>query len=339
MRYFAGGNTAEGFQSCFGDILPTRAQRRMFYIKGGPGVGKSSLMKQVGSALEAKGEKVEYFYCSSDPDSLDGVAAPALGVGMMDGTAPHVYDPVIPGGRDTLVSLGDYLDEKKLQQNRSELIRLTCEIGNLFRRAYAYLGAASRVLAATGESEQAPQAVARLCGELTERYLPLRGGRGKKRELYISAYTPKGFMSFISDLPREKCVSLTTEFGQNGDAPLRALMESSLSRGLDIIALRDPLLPDVLAHLYLPDFGILFTTDTIEDAAETIALAELYPPTTRSERERSFDRNAYELMLLRAVEQIKTAKTLHDELETYYVSAMDFLRWQQKLDSLLQELS
>ena len=38
---------------------------------------------------------MEYF-CSSDPESLDGVAIPEKGAALMDGTAPHVYDPVLP---------------------------------------------------------------------------------------------------------------------------------------------------------------------------------------------------------------------------------------------------
>ena len=49
IHYFPGGNTAEGFCSHFGDILPAPMQRRMFYLKGGPGVGKSTLMRRVGA--------------------------------------------------------------------------------------------------------------------------------------------------------------------------------------------------------------------------------------------------------------------------------------------------
>ena len=121
MRYFAGGNTSQGFCTRFDHILPKEQQKRMCYIKGGPGVGKSSLMKAVGKAAESAGLRVEYFYCSSDPESLDGVAIPEKGAALMDGTAPHVYDPVLPGARDTLVSLGDFLDEKSLRASLEEL--------------------------------------------------------------------------------------------------------------------------------------------------------------------------------------------------------------------------
>ena len=95
IHFFAGSNTARGFYSCFENILPADMRRRMFFIKGGPGVGKSTLMRRVGAYAEEKGLKAIYFHCSSDPDSLDGVCLPERGIGLMDATAPHVYDPVI----------------------------------------------------------------------------------------------------------------------------------------------------------------------------------------------------------------------------------------------------
>ena len=49
IRYFAGGNTARGFCSLFDSSL--EGLNRIFILKGGPGTGKSSLMKDVGKRL------------------------------------------------------------------------------------------------------------------------------------------------------------------------------------------------------------------------------------------------------------------------------------------------
>ena len=136
FHFLAGGNTAQGFYSCFDAILPSDRQKRMYYIKGGPGVGKSTLMKRFAEAAGKKGLETEYFHCSSDPDSLDGVSLPALGVGLMDGTAPHSFDPVIPGARDTLISLGDYLDEKALLPHVREIESVQKQISARFQRCY-----------------------------------------------------------------------------------------------------------------------------------------------------------------------------------------------------------
>ena len=74
MYLFPGGNTPRRFVNHFDDILPFERARRVYFIKGGSGVGKSTFMRAVGQHCAQAGYKVEYFNCSSDPQSLDGVA-------------------------------------------------------------------------------------------------------------------------------------------------------------------------------------------------------------------------------------------------------------------------
>ncbi len=100
---FPGGNTSVGFYSYYDYILPQDRAKRIFVIKGGPGVGKSTFMKQIGNELVEKGYDAEFMHCSSDPDSLDGIVIPALEVAFIDGTAPHVVDPKNPGAVDETI--------------------------------------------------------------------------------------------------------------------------------------------------------------------------------------------------------------------------------------------
>lgn len=88
-KVFPGGNTANGFYSYYDQIIGTDATR-IFVIKGGPGVGKSSFMKKIGYEMVDKGYDVEFHQCSSDNGSLDGVVIPALKIAFLDGTAPQV---------------------------------------------------------------------------------------------------------------------------------------------------------------------------------------------------------------------------------------------------------
>ncbi len=88
-RVFPGGNTAKGFYSYYDNIIGKEANR-LFIIKGGPGVGKSSFMKKIGYEMIERGYDVEFHQCSSDNGSLDGIVVPDLKVAMIDGTAPQV---------------------------------------------------------------------------------------------------------------------------------------------------------------------------------------------------------------------------------------------------------
>ena len=71
--YFAAANTRGGFVSFFDKIFSEDECGRTYILKGGPGVGKSTFMKKLAKLSEDKGYTCEYFYCSSDPSSLDGI--------------------------------------------------------------------------------------------------------------------------------------------------------------------------------------------------------------------------------------------------------------------------
>ncbi len=338
-HYFAGGNTAIGFFSCFEDILPRPDRKRVFYIKGGPGVGKSTFMRRIGEAAERAGLDVEYFHCSSDPDSLDGIAIPCRGVAMMDGTAPHVYDPVIPGACDTLLSLGDFLDEKALRPNAQEIARIQTDISSRFSRCYRYLAAAEQVFRAAQPGIQSHKKALKLAQEWAKT-LPLRGGTGTIRRLFASAYTPKGFIDALKDMGRERRILLDCPFGLDATLLMNLVAESASSRGLHVVELLNPLSPAAIDHVIIPTHGIAFCTGrrAPNDVGEWIEAERAFDLSETSAKEESFDRNAYELLLQRASEQLCRAKELHDELERFYVGNMDFLKWQSLLDRILDEL-
>lgn len=88
-HFFLGANSGHGFQNLFHEFCAPENYRDLLVLKGGPGVGKSTMMRRIGQAMEDCGEQVEYLYCSGDPKSLDGVHIPRIRVAVVDGTAPQ----------------------------------------------------------------------------------------------------------------------------------------------------------------------------------------------------------------------------------------------------------
>lgn len=87
-RFFPGGNTSSGFYSYHDNIIDL--DRNMLYIlKGMPGGGKSSLMREIGENAAKEGYNVEFHHCPSDPNSIDGIVIKELKIALVDGTAPH----------------------------------------------------------------------------------------------------------------------------------------------------------------------------------------------------------------------------------------------------------
>ena len=60
------------------------------------GTGKSTLLKKIAKEF-CEIDDVCIYYCSSDPNSLDAVILKKAKVIIVDGTAPHTFDPVYPG--------------------------------------------------------------------------------------------------------------------------------------------------------------------------------------------------------------------------------------------------
>src|SRR5690625_6166983 len=99
---FTGGNSSQGFYSLHDNIIGEN--RKMLYIvKGMPGGGKSSLMREIGERMEEKGYDLEYHFCPSDPSSIDALLLDKLNIGLADVTTPHGIDPVYTGLKETIV--------------------------------------------------------------------------------------------------------------------------------------------------------------------------------------------------------------------------------------------
>lgn len=96
-NFFAGANGGDGFQNLFHRIVELEDTYDFMVLKGGPGVGKNTFMKEIGRVMEQAGTPVEYLWCSGDPDSLDGVVLPELRCAVADGTSPHGS---VPKGRN-----------------------------------------------------------------------------------------------------------------------------------------------------------------------------------------------------------------------------------------------
>ena len=106
--FFLGANAPGGFVSAFGKAYDPMDGWRVYIIKGGPGTGKSTLMKKAAALLAEKDDSVFLSPCTGDPWSLDAVTAENQKVMLLDGTAPHVVEPQYPGVCESLIDLGSW---------------------------------------------------------------------------------------------------------------------------------------------------------------------------------------------------------------------------------------
>ncbi|EAX47207.1 ATPase [Thermosinus carboxydivorans Nor1] len=351
---FPGGNTPYGFFSYYDYIISSGDAARIFVIKGGPGVGKSTFMRKMGDVMTNRGYDVEFHHCSSDNNSLDGVVIPALRVAFIDGTAPHVVDPKHPGGVDEILHLGDFWDEAKMVANKQAILNCTSEISKLFQRAYRVLRAAKSLYddwEAVNTDALNPVVANQKAAELiNEIFGGISGiGAGKVRKLFASAITPEGPVNYLDSVvgAMNTRYIVTGEPGTGKATLLQKVVDTAVAKGLDVEAYYCPLAPQKVEHVLIPALNVGITTVCgphaykPSDARKTINMNECLKPQFVAKRaaEKAFAQETYQTLFAKAVAYINQAKKLHDTLETYYVPNMDFAGvqklWEKTRDRVL----
>lgn len=348
---FPGGNTSLGFYSYYSNILPQDKATRIFILKGGPGVGKSTFMKKIGNEMLDRGYDVEYMHCSSDNNSLDGVVIPSIGVALVDGTAPHVVDPKNPGAVDEIIHLGDYWNEVGIRENREDVMKDNKTIGSLFTRAYRYLRAAAAVYEDTENIYGATLDRGRINGIAHELIDGLLGERkvseieGRQRCLFASAITPAGLQNYLDTVLTGRVIELSGNPGTGADIILEKVKEAAVDKGLSVECFYCALKPGKLEHLVIPEVEASITTRNKYHSIgnipyRTINLDEYTDEETISKCSDMlrYNEDIFESLISRAVSTIKNAKEIHDRLESYYIPNMDFEAIQRRWESTMAKI-
>lgn len=364
-RVFPGGNTSRGFYSYYDYILRQEDANRIFIIKGGPGVGKSTFMKKIAAEVIKKGYDIELMHCSSDPGSLDAIVIPKASVALVDGTAPHIVDPKTPGAVDEIINLADYWNEEGIKSNRLKILNTNKEIRNLFTRAYSYIRAAfeiykdSELIYFHAMDHQKVNMIAeniianlfrnhsegesdRNLAEYKAHAIRFNEGiadeQGKWRKLFASAITPQGLVNYLHTvLVTEKVYKIKGLQGTGIERLLDKIATAAVENGYDVECYYCALEPEKLEHVVIPGKNVSFTTvntyhNSDVEAYEEIDLNEYIDLSLldTNEHDIEFNEAQFDHLMGRAIETLKKAKSGHDDLEQYYIPYMDFDSVQKK---------
>lgn len=323
-NFFIGSNTAEGFVSYTEEIFG--GLKKVHIIKGGPGTGKSTLMKRIALAAEDRGYTVERYYCSSDSESLDGIVIPVLAVGFADGTSPHVMEAKYPGVKESLLDLGALWNTEMLEPEGKVIRSLTEEKSSHFASVYRSLALVSALrseyragLGRCFDEKKADAAVGRLIKRLG------KGAGFSMSSRQISALGMNGRTVFnsYSELADERWLISDTR-GLASDL-LRLLVTHARGAGLAVWASRDPL--GGLDALYFPERGLAVTTAGDAETAAKIINTERFIIKERLSVERGRLRFLAKLereLMARVEDTFAAIRRAHFSLEQIYSRAMDF---------------
>ncbi|MBE6024578.1 MAG: hypothetical protein E7231_15595 [Cellulosilyticum sp.] len=352
-HYFACANTSKGFQNFFPSNLKNLT--KIYILKGGPGTGKSSLMKKVGNAMTSKDIPVEYIHCSSDPDSLDGIIIRSLSTAIVDGTSPHVIEPTAPGAIEEYINLGIGWDVDALAQNCKEILFLESEISSCYPKAYDCF---ARALKIHDEWEKIyiDHMDFKKANQFTEQVIHtlLTDTHFNKPSTVMHRFfggsTPKGAFDFVEDLTStiQSRYFIKGRPGSGKSTMLKKILATAQTKGIDVEVYHCGFDPDSLDMLIMPELDVCIFDSTAPHeyfpSHSNDKILDMYqelitPHTDENYHEELLDiAKRYKSCITEGTSHLAYAKYLHDELEKYYISATDFTIINDMTTALLTKL-
>ncbi|MBO7318883.1 MAG: hypothetical protein J6V06_02530 [Clostridia bacterium] len=345
---FLGANTPQGFVSFFDELYNPYDNCSAYIIKGGPGTGKSTLMKAIYAECEKRGIATEKIYCSSDPDSLDGLIVPDMAVSIADGTSPHIIEPKFPGACENIINTGNFWDKDKLRQRADEIRSLSLENSLHHRRSAKYLAAAGHIaeenLRLTAKYTDKDK-VENFAFRFAQRELPKKKhcAPGKKSKRFISAVTPKGKIFLDKDIRENsyRVIGIEDEFSAVSGSILERIGETAVRNGYDVIFCHCPMKPKMQCeHIIIPEKNLALMTirsdHNISIEFDRIIHTKrfFYDGINEHSAYLRFNRKLIRELTEESISALKDAKAIHDKLEKIYVDAMDFSALEKHCQSI-----
>ncbi len=343
QEFFLGGTSPSGFCSKFIE----RIKEKEFYtyvLKGGPGTGKSTLMKKI--ADEFSESPLTLYYCSSDIRSLDAVVIEDKKIIIVDGTAPHVFEALYPGASQEVINLGEHWDGKKLRVNSESIHKLFDENQKLHARVKSYVKAFSALnddICTIGDDalnrEKLDAYISRLCRKVISGKTSDKKGKIKYNQL--SAFTTDGYITKALSGYYSIYV-LKDDLFSGSDYFLHRISESISDHGYDVTVSECTMhgFP-MYEHAFCEDAKIAFMSENFFNRTGHASAAEInfkrfYDKDIISSKKSrlAFDKKASLELADEASDILSTALRVHDELEKYYIDAINF----DELESLSENL-
>ena len=330
-HFFLGANTARGFYSLYSELADPEAGDRVWYIKGGPGNGKSTFMRRVADAAAAAGRTVERFPCSGDPDSLDAVYIREEQTAYVDATSPHVQEPSLPGAGGRYLDLSVFY-KPGLEKERQSIRRCFRQYREQYARCYDLLRAAElcapdRIPGLTDETVRS--GIRRRAASLAAAEVQRETAFSERRR-FLSALTCRGWVFFRETIPDGWKVFVLESRVSLADVFLQELVSRCRELECRILACPDPVTPERLQAVLIPGQETAFVASDPELPPLSREFSRLHLDAMTDVHALRGDAEAMQRaaglraqLFSEARSSLSEAKRIHDELEGLYRPWLD----------------
>ena len=351
-HFFVNGNTAHGFKSLLDSSLQGITQ--LIIIQEGPQTARSQIIRAASELLAGEGCELWQLHSPSDPQVLDGVIVPALGLGVIDGSHRGFKLPQRPETSNHCFQLEKALNSSDLQVEQERSNELHNLVNAAYERAYTGFAEALRIhdewerIYIDSMDFQAADA-------LTERYITHLFGEQKRDKpsridhRFLGAATPVGAVDYVPNLTQGlKRYFIKGRAGSGKSTMLKKLAAAAAQRGfdvevyhcgfdsssLDMVIVRElgfAVFDSTAPHEYFPELP--------EDEVIDMYATCIKPGTDEAYAEEiSSIQSRYKAQMKQSIEQLAAAKTLQDEIEQFLMDLIDPDQSEQLTERVTQSI-
>lgn len=357
-EFFLGANTPKGFYSLFKELYHPEDNWFCYILKGGPGTGKSTLMRNISKTKSQDNINHEIIKCSSDPDSLDAIIFENSKKAIVDGTAPHTIDPMFPGVSDEIINLGEFWDNKILQNNKTKIMLLFKENAKYHKISSQYLTTFGyaynynlKIISQIINYEK----LNKFCEELTNKlnFKKQNNKNCKTKKRFISSVTPKNYL-FLKNTPEQLCDKLfiiQDDYNIISNYIINYINNYVKNLNYNIVLCPCPFSPDNITEaLFLTDTKLGFVTKN--QFLDQEFLCDLNVKTEIINTKKFIDKSKFsdfkniinfnskfcKKFLSESVKALEKTKKIHDELENIYSSSMNYTKINKTTEKLYNNI-
>lgn len=344
-RMFPGGNTSCGFYS-FQENIIGEDKNFLYILKGMPGGGKSSLMKEIARRSLEEGYSIEYHHCPSDPESIDAIVIVELKIAIVDGTSPHGMDSTYPGINERMVNLSEFIDEGKIRPFKTKVIEAKKDNKRSYRRAFNFFKSARFVYEEieTSNTEFVDTEGLRVYqNKIIEKIfgrkeVAFTNSLFKTRHLFSTAYTPEGYFDYTEFLLKDvgNIWFLDGGIGTGKSNFLKRIVDTCKWKGYDIEIYYSSFIPDKIESIFIWNLDTMISSNSKakQFGYELIDFNKFFNPSSRN----GDDLRIFEDLKQMGIESLKMAKKNHFVLEDTYRAMIDFKSIDREREGIWKEI-
>lgn len=248
-----------------------------------------------------------------------------------------MVEPKYPGAVERYVNMGDCYDKEALWPLRQAIMDCMKGYKGCYQRAYRCLSASADITEdqrAALITNSLAQKLAKRARGILSREIPRRKAEkpGQIKQRFLGAVTHRGVVCLYGTVLSqcERVYTLLDDCGLSHELLIH-LLAGAVDRGFDVVACPDPMSPDRLAHLLIPELSLAFLTVSGVPAFHgqpyrTIRLDTAVDSDVmrRSRPRLRFAKKVSAALIDEAVTSLAQAKAMHDDLESIYNPHVDF---------------